>query len=63
MVFRKYVKKRIPIMAERLERAMEVETLEGTFHGKRGDYLVIGVKGEKYVVDGKIFRETYERVG
>ena len=63
MVFRKYVKKRIPIMAERLEQATEVDTLEGTFRGKKGDYLVVGVKGERYIVDGKIFDETYERVG
>ena len=61
MTFHTYIKKPIPIKAERLNRPMEVITLEGTFHGKKGDYLVIGVEGERYIVKKDIFEQTYDR--
>ena len=57
-----YIKKPIPITAKQLDRDTKVQTLEGTMHGKKGDYLVTGVRGEKYVVDKDIFEETYELV-
>ena len=41
---------------------MKLDTLEGTFHGKKGDYLVIGVRDEKYIVKREIFKQTYDRV-
>ena len=40
-----------------------VDTAEGRMKGKPGDYLMIGVKGEKYPIDREIFEETYEIVG
>ena len=40
----------------------EVTTKEGKLRGKPGDYLLIGVKGEKYPVDREIFEETYDVV-
>lgn len=58
----RYVKKPIPVMARQIERAMKVETLEGTFRGRKGDYLVVGTRGEKYIVRQDIFEETYELV-
>lgn len=36
-----------------------VTTGEGKLRGKPGDYLMIGVKGEKYPCDREIFEETY----
>lgn len=60
MVFHRYVKKPIPIRAEKLSRSMDIDTLEGVFHGKKGDYHVIGVKGEHYIVDKEIFELTYD---
>ena len=57
-----YVKKPVPVRARQIERAMKVETLEGTFHGRKGDYLVVGARGEKYIVRRDIFEETYELV-
>lgn len=57
-----YVKKPVPVRARQIKRAMKVETLEGTFHGRKGDYLVVGVRGEKYIVRRDIFEETYELV-
>lgn len=62
MTFHKYVKRSIPIRAEKLDCPMKVDTPEGTFQGKKGDYLVIGVKNEKYIVNGDIFKQTYDRI-
>ncbi len=39
-----------------------VETLEGTFEGKAGDWLAEGIEGERYIIDDAIFRKTYEEV-
>ena len=40
-----------------------VTTLEGVhLKGKPGDYLMFGVKGEKYPCDKQIFEETYDVV-
>ena len=38
----------------------KVSTMEGELRSKPGDYLVIGVKGEKYPVDCEIFEATYD---
>lgn len=62
MAFHRYVKKRIPIRAEELDCPMEIDTMEGTFRGKKGDYLVIGVKNEKYIVKREIFKQTYDKI-
>jgi hypothetical protein len=37
-----------------------IKTLEGTMRLSEGDYLVTGVKGEKYPCRRDIFEETYE---
>lgn len=58
----KYVKKPVPVEARQLGRAAKIETLEGVLRGKKGDYLVVGVRGEKYIVKREIFEETYEPV-
>lgn len=58
----KYAKIPIPIDAEYMDEPFEVETLEGTMRGKAGDYLVTGIRGEQYPVDGEIFEETYVAV-
>lgn len=39
-----------------------IDTLEGTLSGKPGDYVITGVKGEKYFCREDIFLETYEVV-
>ena len=38
----------------------EVTTKEGKLQGKQGDYLMIGVEGEKYPIDKAIFAKTYD---
>ena len=60
--FFKARKKPIVIQALKVNLAegFDVETLEGTMHGKQGDYLLIGVNGEKYPCDKEIFEKTYD---
>lgn len=57
-----YRKKPIVIQAEQQTKDFEVKTLEGTMKGKAGDYLIIGIKGEKYPCAKEIFEQTYEEV-
>lgn len=61
--FKLYQKKQVVVKAKRMEDAFKVETLENnageTMHGKAGDYLIIGIRGEKYPCDAEIFHETY----
>lgn len=60
--FKNYVKLPIPIKAQKIEHPFTVTTMEGKMSGKKGDYLVVGIKGEKYPCDREIFEETYEEV-
>lgn len=59
----KVMKKPILINAYRITwDDFEVETLEGTMKGRRGDWLMIGVSGELYVCKNEIFEKTYDVV-
>ncbi|MCB0621638.1 MAG: hypothetical protein KDC32_19890 [Saprospiraceae bacterium] len=60
--FRKAVKKPIPIRCLQIDEPFVVETKEGTLRGKAGDYLMVGVQGELYPCERKIFEQTYEWV-
>jgi hypothetical protein len=53
-------KKPVVIEATQMPEPFEVETKEGTMRGKAGDWLITGVRGEKYPCDDGIFRETYD---
>ena len=57
-----YRKKPIVIQAEQIHGEFTVHTLEGDMKGKPGDYLIIGVEGEKYPCKKEIFEKTYEAV-
>ena len=39
-----------------------VATLEGDLHVSSGDWIITGVKGEKYPCKPDIFEATYEKV-
>lgn len=58
--FRKCMKKPIVVRAVQMHDDFKVTTLEGVVCGKAGDYLVIGVEGERYPVKKEIFEKTYE---
>jgi len=55
-------RKKTTIKAVRMEKAFAVLTLEGTVHGKAGDWLARGVKGELYPIAADVFDRTYEEV-
>lgn len=40
-----------------------VETLEGPLMVSEGDWIITGIKGEKYPIKDEIFTLTYEPVG
>lgn len=44
------------------EVAMEISTLEGEMCGRRGDWIIKGIKGEIYPCKPDIFHATYEAV-
>lgn len=39
-----------------------IDTLEGSYHVTEGDWIITGVKGEKYPCKPDIFFATYEGV-
>lgn len=41
----------------------KIQTLEGVFEVKKGDWIIKGVKGEYYPCKPDIFAQTYEKVG
>jgi hypothetical protein len=53
-------KRPVVITAQRMREEFSVETMEGTMTGKPGDWLITGLKGEKYACDDAIFRASYE---
>jgi len=59
---KQYRKKPITVLAKQMDRDFIVKTLEGMMKGTAGDYMVQGIKGERYPVRKDIFEETYESV-
>lgn len=60
--FKSAIKKPIPIKCAQIDEPFEVESLEGLVKGKAGDWLMIGINGEKYVCDATIFQKSYDLV-
>jgi len=52
----------IGVMLYPKDRQAEVVTLEGKMRGNVGDWMITGVKGEKYFCKPDIFAQTYEPV-
>lgn len=59
---KKYRKKPIVVTAEQVTESTAIVTLEGTMVAQPGDYVVTGVRGERWPVRKDIFEETYEEV-
>ncbi len=59
----KFTKNPIQIEAIQLKRRTKIDTREGTLYGEKGDWLITGVKGEKYPCGEEIFRKTYYPTG
>ena len=58
----KYRKKPVIVGAYQTDKEMDIETLEGIMHADVGDYIITGVKGERYPCKPDIFEATYEKV-
>ncbi len=58
----KFRKRPVIIEAVRLTERVVIHTLEGAMVGEPGDWLITGVKGERYPCKDEIFRLTYEPV-
>ena len=47
----------------RVNRCIDIQTLEGEMRANMGDWIIKGVKGEFYPCKPDIFEATYEPVG
>lgn len=59
----KYVnvmKKPIKVKARQVKKREIIKTLEGNMIANKGDWIIIGVDGEKWPVKDEIFRKTYK---
>jgi len=58
--------KKRPIIVSAYQHAgpnpITIHTLEGDMQAEAGDWIITGVKGEKYPCKPDVFAETYERV-
>lgn len=50
------------IRIDPIARCVLIQTIEGTMRGDIGDWIITGVKGERYPCKPDIFAATYEAV-
>lgn len=62
MITKKFRKKPIIIEAYQTDKEIIIDTLEGEMHASIGDWIITGVKGEKYPCKPDIFEQTYEPI-
>lgn len=58
----KYRKKPVIVEAHQTSVPVVVKTLEGNMYAQPGDWIITGVKGERYPCKPDIFEATYEPV-
>lgn len=59
---KKYRKKPIIVEAYVATKEEYIKTVEGTMKADKGDYVITGIRGERYPCKPDIFHETYEEV-
>ncbi len=59
---KKYRKKAVVVEAYQTQKEMIIPTLEGDMRASPGDYIITGIKGERYPCKPDVFRKTYEAV-
>ena len=59
---KKYRKKPIIVEAYVATKEESIKTLEGTMKADKGDYVITGIRGERYPCKPDIFKQTYEEV-
>jgi hypothetical protein len=58
----RFRKRPVEVDAYQVHEDLYIETLEGRMHASPGDWIVVGVHGERYPVKPDIFEKTYEPV-
>lgn len=58
--FKKCMKKPISVRATKMRDDFFVKTPEGVMEGDAGDYLMIGIDGERYPCKKEIFEKSYD---
>jgi len=58
----KFRKKPIIVEAYQSDKEIIIETLEGPLIASPGDWIITGIKGEKYPCKPDIFEKIYEPV-
>lgn len=58
----KFQKKQVVVDAYQTKEKMYIQTLEGVMKADPGDWIITGIRGEKYPCKDDIFKETYEPV-
>jgi hypothetical protein len=58
----RFRKRPVEVEAYQVHEDLYIETLEGRMHASPGDWIVVGVHGERYPVKPDIFEKTYEPV-
>lgn len=62
MDVKKFRKKPIVIEAYKTDKEMVVQTLEGPLRAAPGDWIITGIRGEKYPCKPDVFEKSYEPV-
>lgn len=62
MQIKTFEKKPVHVKAYQTKKELYIDTLEGKMKADPGDWIVTGIKGERYPVKPDIFRETYRAV-
>lgn len=58
----RFRKKPVVIEAYQTDVEVKIETLEGVMTANPGDWIITGVKGERYPCKPDIFEATYEPI-
>ena len=56
----KFRKRPVVIEAYQTAEPMDIQTLEGVMHADPGDWIITGVKGERYPCKPDVFALSYE---
>lgn len=50
------------VFAKKIDEDFEVDTPHGTVSGEKGDYLVMGPQGNKWIMKAALFEKTYQKL-
>ena len=58
----KFIKKPVVVEAYVTDTELFIETLEGVMRAAPGDWIITGIRGEKYPCKPDVFQRTYQAV-